>query len=142
MPLDISFSGSKEKPKEFPWHSLWIGWGSGLVAVGGSVEARDPGGRTTMDVRRIRGIHTQQYGGRESGVKKTSELKNGVSETTRPGYGLGKTATNGRGQPRIWRSLDDRGPFGALGHPRRYSRSQTRGPGQAVIKVLHGVLAQ
>ena len=59
---------------------------------GGSVGARDPE-RRTMEVRRVQDIHTQQHGGRESGVKKTCERRNGFSETTRPGCGLGQTAT-------------------------------------------------
>ena len=68
-------------------------WGGVSTRGGwGSVGARDPE-RRTMEVRRVQGIHTQQHEGRESGVKKTWERRNGVSETIRPGYGLGQTAT-------------------------------------------------
>ena len=38
-------------------------------------------------------------------------------------------------------SLNDRGPFGELGHPRPKSRSHAMGPEEGVIKLLHGVIA-
>ena len=37
--------------------------------------------------------------------------------------------------------LNDRGPFGKLGHPRPYNRAQARGLGEGVIKLLHEVTA-
>ena len=48
---------------------------------------------------------------------------------------------NGSGRPRIWRILNDRGLLGELGHPGPYSRPQTRGLGEGVIHVLHGVIS-
>ena len=44
---------------------------------GGSVGARISEGRP-MEVRRVQGILTYQFGGRETGVKKTCEIKKGV----------------------------------------------------------------
>ena len=78
MCLDLTFLGSEGKSKEFAWHSLRIGGGVSTRGRGGSVGARYPEGRT-MEVRRVQGIRTQQYGGRESGVKETCEIRNGVS---------------------------------------------------------------
>ena len=68
-------------------------WG-GLCTRGwrGGVGARYPAGRT-MEVRRVQGKYMQQRGGRESGVKQTCQKRDGVSERTRPVYGLGQTTT-------------------------------------------------
>ena len=46
-----------------------------------------------MGVRRVQGKYTQQGGRRKSGVKQFCQRRNGVSERTRPVYGLGQTAT-------------------------------------------------
>ena len=43
---------------------------------GGSVGARDPEEKS-LEVQRVQDIHAQQHGGRESGVKKTCEIRNG-----------------------------------------------------------------
>ena len=92
MRLDLSFWSRRDSRRNSHCILFEFGGGGQHSRQGVSVGARDPEGRT-MEVRRVQGIYMQQYGGRESSVKKTCERRNGVCETTRPRYGLRHTAT-------------------------------------------------